>query len=91
MRTLNESKGYYFFSKPTMKFFNSKIESQGYVKGDKAYFITSERFQVSSQYPKKYSIREIDLKSGNVETLGEFQAYNTKSNAYKEIKNILGD
>ena len=53
LRAKNEANGYYFFSKKTMKFFRSKIESK-ILKGK--YFITSESNFDDTK--RQYSIRE---------------------------------
>jgi hypothetical protein len=49
----------YFFSKGAMEFFNSRLESVGYVKpySDRVYFVTSEQFQ---DEPREYKVRVFD-------------------------------
>jgi len=84
-----------FFDRPTMKFFNSKIESKLYADNT---FITSER--ENHQLPKKYTIR-IALDNGKeIENIGEFQKFESlisareyrKTEQYKNtIKNRLED
>lgn len=73
MKTLTEFKrahkanGGYFFTRETMNFFNSKIES-GLIAGK--YFITSEQFiGYTFTEPRKYSVRLINFKSLDITTL----------------------
>ena len=86
IRYMNEQHGGYFFSKDTMKFFRSKIASSNAVQiGDKAYFITSEQFVPSegSPAPRKYTVREVDMNSGDIKTHGDFnQLERSKAQAF---------
>lgn len=65
----------HFFSPATTKFFRSRYPSYGYQAGDKIYFATSEQFDRNS--PRRYSVRVLDCISGNVDTVGKFQEYQT--------------
>lgn len=76
----------YFFSDGATRFFNSRYPQNAYRIGDKAYFVTSEKFDYKS--PRLFTVRFLDLKTGNVDTLGEFQAYTTKAQALGVIKRL---
>lgn len=80
IKLANKEIGNHWFSKDTMSFFNSKIESE-VLKGK--YFITSEQFNTDA--PRLYSIRVAD-DAGRINTVGEFQAYRTKAKALKYIE-----
>lgn len=84
-RQANKTKGFHFFSRKTMKFFNSKIESS-LLKGD--YFITSEQIETSQGIrPRKYTLRRAN-KDATVSTVGEFQQFNSKQAAKEFIKTL---
>ena len=89
---LNAKAGQYFFSPDTMKFFNSHVGGEVFVKGGNAYFITSEKFSIPSEHvsePRKFTIRSMDMKSGSVSTVGEFQQFSTESQAKKKLKELV--
>lgn len=76
----------HFFDKSTLRFFNSRILS--HVKQDKEhiYFITSERY---NDEPRYYTVREIDLETGEIETISKFQQFRYSSQAKQFIKNYM--
>jgi hypothetical protein len=76
MKALNASNGYFFFERDTMKGFNSRIHGTA---NDKGFFITSEQFDENS--PRLYTLRRIDFTTGDVDTVGKFQQYNTLADA----------
>lgn len=77
-----ESKGKYFFSPDTMRFFNSKVESPVY---GGIYFVTSDR--QNREVPKMYTVRKLE-ENGSVETIGKFQQYSSLSDARDEAKRL---
>ena len=91
VRQLNEQKGFHFFSPDTTRFFRSRYPETAIKKGDTAYFITSEQF-VSSEgesSPRKFTIRKANLKTGDVNTAGEFQGYSSRSKAKTELMKMI--
>jgi len=92
VRRLNREKGQYFFSRDTMKFFNSKVESD--LIGDK-YFVTSEQFSGDPALgvpagDRLFSVREFDSKTGRVKTYGDFQKFKTRAEALQKAKELVG-
>ena len=84
VKCINKEKGYHFFDRDTMKFFRSRVERDALMFGqliDDKYFITSEQYDSSS--PRLYSVRNFNLGTGNVDTIGEFQEFETKGQARK--------
>lgn len=81
----NKEAGRYFFSKDTMKFFNSRIEPEVYGDG---YFITSERRRGESIL---FTIRKFNKKEASISTVGDFQEFSTKTQAKKRVKEIVGE
>lgn len=84
MKKLSKEVGQDWFNKGAMEFFNTKVE--GEAKGN--HFITSEYMDDKSQ--KKYSIRQFDPSTYKVDTVGEFQEYETLQDAKNALNNILG-
>ena len=82
--------GHFFFSPDAIKFFNSKVGGTAYLKKGsetEGYFVTSEKYK---DEPRKYTIRNFDLKTGYVGTEGEFQAYATEAGAKSALQKLLG-
>lgn len=74
--------GGHWFSKDTMRFFSSRLPDYAYLKGDNAYFITSEKdFSGSNRF---YTIREFNRNTGEIETIGDFNNM-TKTEARREL------
>ena len=79
----NKKAGKNWFDKDTMRFFKSRIESKLYSDNT---FITSE--QQSYQHPREYTIR-IALNNGvDIESVGEFQQFETLEQAREYRKTI---
>ena len=75
----------YWFSPDTLKFFKSRYGGTAYKKGNYAYFISSEKAPYGE---RKYTIRKANLKTGGIDTVGDFNKM-TKSQADKKLKTIL--
>jgi len=87
IKELNKQAGYYFFSKDTMKFFASKVESKLYKSG---YFITSEKTGFSS-YNREYKVRlakkdEHGNFNGEIDNNPAKKTFHTKEEAKEWIK-----
>lgn len=82
----HREKGKFFFSEGAMKFFNSKIETSGNLIGDK-FFITSEK---GPSNIRKFTIREFDENTGDIETVGDFNEIKDKKDA-KDIAKCMVD
>lgn len=70
----------YFFSKSAVNFFKSRVAKQGYqneITGD-VYFTTSEQCPNSE---RKYTVRKLVAATGSVNTVGEFQDFDTLQDA----------
>ncbi len=76
VKDLNQKSGHYFFSKDTMKFFESKIETD--LIGGR-YFVTSESSSFDDR-DRKFTIREA-LPNGDIKTVGEFGGYKSRHRA----------
>lgn len=83
LKAFNGEKGYKFFTKDAMRFFNSKIESTRPLKG--RFFITSEMF--SELAGRHYTLRMITI-VGSIVTIGEFDKLPTKSAAKRLYKTL---
>lgn len=86
----------YFFSRDSMRFFNSRIAQYGYRKltcNDKeiiyhnlVFFVTSEKFDCKSK--RLYTIRRLNIDSGEIITVGEFQQYKSSGWANKVAQKL---
>lgn len=77
---------HHFFDAGATRFFKSRYPQTGIVKDNKAYFVTSEQFDYNS--PRLYTVRVCDMETGIVDTIGEFQQYQTSKQAQATIKDI---
>lgn len=71
----NERAGQYFFEPATMRFFNSKVYNEVY---DGEYFVTSEK---GPDGVRKYTVRRAIDRGAKIETIGEFQQFDTLAKA----------
>lgn len=81
IKAANAAAGFFFFSKDTMRFFSSKVESKVYEGPGGVYFVTSE--QMGEEGPRKYRVRRFEPETGRiVPPPGErFMEYATKESA----------
>lgn len=87
----NERNNFHFFEPATMRFFNCRVSDSFYICEARqcSYFVTSERnksFTLGHNYPRLYTVRRIAWKGGDVDTVGEFQAYRSASTAQRRAK-----
>jgi hypothetical protein len=93
IKKLNKAKGGEFFSPNSMRFFDSKVLNDVVHCRGKAYFVTSEQFHPSQEgrqlgfadADRKYTVRQINLTSGAVDTVGEHGEYKTAEAAKKAM------
>lgn len=85
VRAANSAINGHWFDKSTLRFFRSRVGRKLYRF---KYFITSEKFSYDSE--RLFSIREVK-KDGRIETVGEFQAYRTRSAAMAAIKRLRAE
>lgn len=70
-----------WFDKGAMKFFNTTIETQ---PNKNNAFITSEYMEDAKE--KKYTIRQFNMATNQVDTIGEFNVYETIEDAKHDMK-----
>jgi len=80
----NEETGHYFFSPDTMRFFRSQVETS-LLKGN--YFVTSELAPYDKK--RKYTLREIDWDSGDINTIGKFYSHDSVDDAEEALNEYL--
>lgn len=69
-KALNKKKGLIWFNPDTMEFWETKLETD-IIAGK--YFITSEKDFTGLK--RLFTVRECNWETGNVNTVGEFQAH----------------
>ena len=77
----NKEAGQFWFSLTTMRFFQSKVESELI---DGKFFVTSEQSGWDS--PRLYSIRKYNPETHVIDTVGIFQAFKTCQDALDAIR-----
>lgn len=83
VRAANRATDNHWFSRPTMRFFNTVIHG-GLRRG--RYFITSESDMINPR--RLFTIREA-MPDGSINTVGGFQAYRTLSAARAVLAEII--
>lgn len=86
LKRLAERHGSYFFSRDSMRFFQSRIHDVVY---GGCVFVTSEKQSpcYGRTYPRLYTVRYMDS-TGNTHTIGEFQGFDTRSKAHTFAYNV---
>ncbi len=82
----NGGKSPEWFSQPSMHWFGTLLETPVYPVADGAYFVTSER-DTGADRPRKWSVRFCS-DDGSVETIGEFQQYETSTEAHRAARGV---
>lgn len=87
----NDRAGLYWFEAGTMRFFRSRVGAYAYATKDGryAYFVSSEQFSWDS--PRLYTVRVQDRATGQIDTVGEFQQYASRSGADKRAQKLVQD
>lgn len=84
MKKRNAAVGQHWFSKETMQFFGSIIMCSPDVNN---VFITAEWKDVDRR-KRAFTLRKFNLESNEVETIGDFLAYDTLMAARKARRNL---
>jgi len=89
VQSLSRRKGFHFFDTDTIRFFSSRVDNSVLapktINEKEGYFITSERNTYTTN-PRAYTIRAVNLVTGDIRTIGEFQQFSTKAMAYAVLK-----
>lgn len=75
-----------FFSPATMKFFQSRLPDSGLRNGDRVFFWTSEQCGWAGDTARQFTLRQLDLVTGKIDTVGDFQAYPTAAKAWDAVR-----
>lgn len=86
VKNIAQRHGSHWFDADTMRFFNSRVSQDATIDGEFIYFVSSERYRSE---PRLYSVRQLNIFTGIIETIGEFQQYRTSAQAKKVIKSLL--
>lgn len=80
----NSAAGFHFFDSGTMLFFASRIHGD-LLPGKR--FITSEK-RCWDDDTRRYTVRKFDVYTGHIETVGEFNQYETFEEALEAAKKL---
>lgn len=83
MKAAQKENDLHWFSKPSMRFFNTKIVTPA----KDNHFITSEYMEDVSK--KKYTIRRFNAVKFGVDTIGDFQQYATLKEAKQAMNELM--
>lgn len=82
VRAANKAIGHHWFDADTMRFFNSRVESE-LING--RYFVTSEQFSSADQ--RMFNVRRVEA-NGAVNTVDDFQGLATKQAAIDAARRL---
>lgn len=82
--------GRHWFDASTLRFFSSRIPAIGFTTKDKetTYFVTSERYDWNR--PRLYTVRSYTWATREIDTVGDFQQYKSRSGAIAQAKRLAG-
>ena len=80
--------GRHWFDADTLRFFRGRLAQGGYRAADgSVYFVSSEQNHgMGAPYPRLYTVRRLTGPKGDVQTVGEFQSFNSAATATKYAK-----
>lgn len=70
----------HWFSKSTLRFFNSRLSEKLHYGKRCIYFVSSEAAPMPPN-PRRYSVRRYNTETGDISTMGEFQQYKSSQAA----------
>ncbi len=77
IRRANKRAGFHFFDPEAMRFFDTRVESDGIGR----CFVTSEQFHGSTESgPRLFTVRRLRT-DGSIENVSEFQQFGTRGEA----------
>lgn len=83
----NKQRGLFWFEPDTLRFFSSRVSQEVYQGPGGIYFVTSEQNKgFGGTYPRLYSVRCFSPDTKQIYTVGEFQAYKSRSGAHSAAK-----
>jgi hypothetical protein len=71
----------HWFDADAIRFFHSRVAATAYKTddGSRAYFVSSERYDFDTA--RKFTVRVYNFETHDIRTVGEFQAYASRSGA----------
>lgn len=86
----NEKTGHYWFTPDTMAFFESRLIGYPYQTPytTRVYFVSGERGPGDGT--RRYTVRVMDMETGHVDNVSEFQEYGTPADAIAARNAIVG-
>jgi hypothetical protein len=70
IKRINQENGHHFFSDGAMRFFNSRVGDTVFQGNGGVFFVTSEQYDYNTD--RKYTVREFNPETGNINTVGDF-------------------
>jgi len=79
----NRAAGFHWFAKDTLRFFSSRVSSRLHYNWPAfprlVWFVSSEAYR---NEPRRYTVRVHDVTTGGVDTVGQFQEFDTDKAAH---------
>ena len=90
VKLANAQSGGHWFEPGTLRFFRSRLPQVAYQGPGGTYFVSSEQFRGSNgaRAPRAYTVRRFHPETGDVDTVGEFQAYKHRSTADRAARKL---
>jgi hypothetical protein len=87
IKEVNKAHGGHWFDRSSMRFFDTRLGQTVYQGPGGIYFVTSEQFHDGAFHgARKFTVRQFNPETGDVETAGKFQAYTTGEGARAAAK-----
>jgi len=87
IKAANKAAGKFFFERDTMRFFKSRACRAVYQGPGGVFFVTSEQGPTADD-KRRYTVRQFNPDTGEVDTAGEFQAFAAEHAARAEARRL---
>ncbi|PRY29770.1 hypothetical protein CLV58_12532 [Spirosoma oryzae] len=81
IRRADRDAGRYYFSRNTMRAFRSRVGDKIHIGPGGIYFVTSEQREWNTE--RRYTVRQFNMATCGVDTVGEFMQYDTNPQAHR--------
>ena len=91
IKVANHKAGRYWFSPATLRFFESRVGKRVHEGPGGIYFVSSEQYRrplSGGCDPRRYTVRQFNPDTGDIDTVGEFQQWADSHGAHREAKRL---
>lgn len=94
VRSANRAAGFHWFDPAALRWFRSRVHAATYQTPSGCLFVSSEQYVAYDPYrcePRKFTVRRFTESTGEVDTVGDFQEFGSRSGAHAAAARIAAD